>query len=89
MPEPGRIAYEAYCESNGCKSLVSGDRLPGWDELKDEIKTAWDAAAKATVGFVDSKLSKLLEKLLNQKGDVEKCIDLLTQRLFHLEKLQK
>ena len=43
----GKVAYDAYCESTGGVSLISGAKLPVWDELKAEIKTAWEAAAKA------------------------------------------
>lgn len=43
----GKVAYDAYCESTGGVSLISGAKLPGWDELKTEIKTAWEAAANA------------------------------------------
>lgn len=42
----GQIAYEAYCASTGGKSLISGDQLPGWDGLKPEIRTAWEAAGE-------------------------------------------
>lgn len=47
MPELGRIAYEAYCEKTGWKSLVTGADLPGWDLLKPEIRDAWNASAQA------------------------------------------
>ena len=43
----GQIAYEAYCEATGWKSLVSGADLPQWDALKQEIKDAWGQAAQA------------------------------------------
>lgn len=42
-----RKAYEAYCDYTGGKSLVTGDKLPMWSELKSEIRNAWHAAAKA------------------------------------------
>jgi hypothetical protein len=45
----GRIAYDAYCMNTGGKSLVSGDDLPLWDDLRDQFKTAWIAAAHAVV----------------------------------------
>jgi hypothetical protein len=41
----GRANYDGYCESSGGKSLVSGADLPGWDDLKDEIRVAWIHAA--------------------------------------------
>ncbi len=40
-------AYDAYAASSGGKSLISGDPLPVFDVLKDEIKDAWYAAADA------------------------------------------
>lgn len=43
----GKVAYDAYCKSTGGVSLVSGAKLPVWDELKPEIKSAWEAAADA------------------------------------------
>jgi hypothetical protein len=44
---PGSVAYEAYRESAGGRSLVSGDPLPQFDELPAQIRAAWDAAAQA------------------------------------------
>jgi hypothetical protein len=42
----GRIAYEAYCINTGGRSLATGDDLPPWEQLGDEYKTAWIAAAR-------------------------------------------
>jgi hypothetical protein len=42
---PGQIAYEAYAEFTGGRSLVSGAALPPWPELPEAIRHAWDAAA--------------------------------------------
>jgi hypothetical protein len=42
----GRICYEAYATQTGGKSLATGDDLPSWDDLGDEYKTAWIAAAQ-------------------------------------------
>lgn len=47
----GQIAYEAYCNSTGNKSLVSGDTLPAFVDLKEEIKKAWENAASAVFAF--------------------------------------
>lgn len=41
----GQIAYDAYRNHAGGVSLVSGDPLPGWDELPERIQAAWEAAA--------------------------------------------
>ncbi len=47
MKSDGQIAYEAYCEHTGWKSLVSGSDLPVWAVLNSNIKTAWEVAAAA------------------------------------------
>ncbi|MET1083302.1 MAG: hypothetical protein ABWY12_09690 [Burkholderiales bacterium] len=43
----GQIAYTAYCESAGGVSLITGDKLPTFLNLKADIQNAWIAAAKA------------------------------------------
>jgi hypothetical protein len=45
----GQIAYEGYCERADGVSLVSGEQLPGWDDLSPVIAEAWEAAAQAVV----------------------------------------
>lgn len=47
MIDLGKVAYEAYCENSGGKSLISGAPLPVWADLKPEIQSAWKAAADA------------------------------------------
>jgi len=47
-----KVAYDAYCTSTGGVSLISGDKLPEFDKLKDEIKAAWAAAALAVSSVV-------------------------------------
>lgn len=42
-----RIAYDAYRDHTGGKSLVSGQPIPGWDELPEPIQQAWEAAGSA------------------------------------------
>ncbi len=42
-----KIAYDAYCQSTGGVSLISGDKLPEFGSLKLEIQDAWYAAAEA------------------------------------------
>ena len=47
MPKTlGQANYEGYCEASGNKSLISGQALPGWMDLKPEIQAAWNLAAK-------------------------------------------
>jgi hypothetical protein len=47
--QPDQIAYEAYCEQTGWKSLVSGSDLPQWENLFPPIRAAWKTAALAVV----------------------------------------
>ena len=42
-----KIAYDAYCKQTGGVSLVSGDKLPEFVNLKSAIKDAWCAATIA------------------------------------------
>lgn len=49
MKPLGQIAYEGYCASTGGKSLISGDTLPPFADLKPEIQQAWQAAALAVI----------------------------------------
>jgi hypothetical protein len=51
----GQIAYEAYCEKTGWKSLVSGDQLPPFNKLVPAIQEAWAAAANAVVNAVTGR----------------------------------
>lgn len=52
MTEVGQIAYEAYCESTGGVSAVSGAPLPEWDDQSPEIQRAWVRAAAAVIDAV-------------------------------------
>jgi hypothetical protein len=47
MNDLGKIAYDAYCEQTGGKSLITPDRLPAWEDLQVQIQEAWRAAADA------------------------------------------
>lgn len=49
LHELGRTAYEAYYEYSQGMSLINGEVLPLWNELTDNIKFGWTAAAKAVV----------------------------------------
>jgi hypothetical protein len=42
-----KIAYDAYCKQTGGVSLIGGDKLPSFVDLKPEIQDAWWAAAYA------------------------------------------
>jgi hypothetical protein len=43
----GQIAYERYRLVTGGRSLVTGKRLPPWDDQTPEIQSAWNAAGTA------------------------------------------
>lgn len=43
----GRIAYEAYCETTGWKSAVTGAGLPKFYSTPEAVRVGWIAAAKA------------------------------------------
>jgi len=49
--EAGQVAYEAYCEATGWKSLISGEALPTWTDQAAEIRRAWRAAAHAVLAI--------------------------------------
>ena len=38
------MAYNAYCQHAGWKSLATGQNLPKWNDLKVSIKAGWLAA---------------------------------------------
>jgi hypothetical protein len=48
----GQIAYEAYCESTGWKSAITGAPLPQWDGQNETIKKAWEAAGVASKAYI-------------------------------------
>lgn len=47
----GDVAYEAYRQTTGGRSLVSGAPLPGWLDLPEDIREAWRAAADAVLMY--------------------------------------
>lgn len=56
----GKIAYEAYGNSVGWKT-VNGTTMPSWDSQFDRLKTAWEDAAQA-----------VHEEVLKDKEDSER-----------------
>lgn len=57
--ELGRVAYHAYCDSVGWKS-VRGENLPGWSVQAEAIKAAWIASALAVKkAAIDDHLQRL------------------------------
>jgi hypothetical protein len=47
MDEPGKVAYDAYCESVGGVSKFTGEKLPVFEDQDADIRRAWNAAAEA------------------------------------------
>lgn len=47
MNDLAKVAYDAYVQAAGGKSLVSGDPLPAFEDLPQMIRWAWDAASQA------------------------------------------
>ena len=45
MKNRGKAAYEGYCYYSNYKSLVSGQQLPSWADLQENIRGAWNVAA--------------------------------------------
>lgn len=54
-----RTAYNAYCKQTGGLSLVSGERLPDFWELRQEIQDAWWAAADAVAQSMVGALQRV------------------------------
>lgn len=53
----GQVAYEAYCEHTGWKSIRSGEELLQWADQSDAIKEAWEVSADAVSLEVSEALS--------------------------------
>lgn len=47
MTELAKIAYDAYAESTGGVSAVTGDKLPEFENTSDAVQEAWIAAVDA------------------------------------------
>lgn len=58
MTSYGQIAYDAYCQASGSKSLVTGQTLPEWDDLPPAIRAAWVEAAIAVHRSIAQALSE-------------------------------
>lgn len=49
MRSYGQLAYEAYCESTGWRSVATQEPLPTWQDLLPAAQSAWESAAQAVV----------------------------------------
>lgn len=68
----GQVAYEAYCAQTGWKSLVSGQQLPQWHNLKPEIQSAWQAAATAVVQLHHARIGEIRQSALELCWEIER-----------------
>jgi hypothetical protein len=64
--EYGEIAYDAYIEDSGGRSLISGVKLPAFDELPGPVMKAW-CAAGISVALYQTRL--LEERALRASKD--------------------
>lgn len=54
LKEPGQIAYEAYRQA--CpESKFTGDKLPNWQDIDEELKPYWEAVETAVTNRVINK----------------------------------
>lgn len=49
MKSPGQIAYEAYRNDAGGRSIATGAALPTWDDMGSRMRRAWENSAKAVI----------------------------------------
>jgi hypothetical protein len=59
------IAYCAYRAHTGGKSLATGQNIPEWHELREDIQSAWNAAAAAVEAHVllDSEARRIAREV--------------------------
>ena len=64
-PNYAAIAYEAYRNHTGGKSLATGQTIPEWHELREDIQLAWMSAADAVETEIAKKtvVAKITEAL--------------------------
>ncbi len=64
-PNYAAIAYEAYRAHTGGVSLATGQRIPEWHELRQDIQHAWHASALAVENQVlaDSAARQIAAKI--------------------------
>lgn len=59
MKSNGQIAYEAYRNHSGGKSLISGATIPEWPDLPIAIQEAWVVAGDALLEARDEQYAAL------------------------------
>lgn len=57
MPTLGEVAYNAYCEARGWRS-VKGEQLPSFKSQSPSLQDAWEQAAKAVEEFIRLRSSQ-------------------------------
>ena len=50
----GQVAYEAYGEARSWTTFT-GDPMLTWDEQDEDIRSAWEEAAKAVARFIGAE----------------------------------
>ncbi|MDA1277890.1 MAG: hypothetical protein O2960_28160 [Verrucomicrobia bacterium] len=48
ITEFGKVAYDAYCDARGWKSVL-GEPLPKFEDQSKDLQDAWQASGKAAV----------------------------------------
>ena len=60
MKEQAQVAYEGYRNHTGGKSLATGQPIPEWHELREDIKEAWRASVRAITSEAQDQIDELL-----------------------------
>ena len=66
-----QLSYEAYCNHTGWKSLVSGQALPQWHNLKPEIQAAWQAASVAVTRLHSARIGEIRNEAIHLCLDIQ------------------
>jgi len=68
MKTAGQVGYEAYSIHTGGKTFDGRD-MPLWDELPDDTKLAWGAAATAIAEYKlgELKLAEVKKRLQDEE----------------------
>jgi len=68
----GRVAYEAYLQMTGGRSLILGDKLPNWEDQRPDIREAWRAVADAVVMMANIRYERL-QNVASEFVDNDAC----------------
>lgn len=60
----GQIAYEAYCATTDWKSAVTGAPLPQYNEQREAVIAAWEAAGTAVAAHVLVSSEEAIDNVL-------------------------